>query len=63
MERPRVWAARSAVEIVGARSMHGRRLACRAHHAAYPDPGYKDATTVLDVTCEFTKLYILFDSY
>ncbi|XP_048478439.1 irregular chiasm C-roughest protein [Plutella xylostella] len=50
VERPRVWAARSVLELAASRSARGRQLACRAHHPSYPQPYYKDAFTMLDVT-------------
>ncbi|GBP48498.1 Kin of IRRE-like protein 3 [Eumeta japonica] len=50
VERPRVWAARSVLELGAARAAHGRQLACRAHHPSYPAPRYRDAYTMLDVT-------------
>lgn len=50
VERPRVWAARSVLELGAKRSDHGRQLACRAHHPSYPTPHYRDAYTMLDVT-------------
>ncbi|KAH9627947.1 hypothetical protein HF086_015391, partial [Spodoptera exigua] len=50
VERPRVWAARSVLELGATRSAHGRQLACRAHHPSYPSPYYRDSYTMLDVT-------------
>ncbi|KAM3965281.1 LOW QUALITY PROTEIN: irregular chiasm C-roughest protein [Aphomia sociella] len=50
VERPRVWAARSVLELGATRSAHGRQLACRAHHLSYPAPYYRDSYTMLDVT-------------
>ncbi|XP_037868186.1 hemicentin-1 isoform X2 [Bombyx mori] len=50
VERPRVWAARSVLELGATRSAHGRTLACRAHHPSYPAPYYRDSYTMLDVT-------------
>ncbi|XP_026327512.1 irregular chiasm C-roughest protein isoform X2 [Hyposmocoma kahamanoa] len=50
VERPRVWAARSVLELGATRSAHGRQLACRAHHPSYPAPYYRDSYTMLDVT-------------
>ncbi|XP_063825955.1 kin of IRRE-like protein 3 [Ostrinia nubilalis] len=50
VERPRVWASRSVLELGATRSAHGRQLACRAHHPSYPSPYYKDSFTMLDVT-------------
>lgn len=56
VERPRVWAARSVLELGATRSAHGRQLACRAHHPSYPSPYYRDAYTMLDVTCMYYKI-------
>lgn len=53
VERPRVWAARSVLELGATRSAHGRQLACRAHHPSYPSPYYRDSYTMLDVTCTY----------
>ncbi|XP_050685003.1 irregular chiasm C-roughest protein isoform X2 [Leptidea sinapis] len=50
VERPRVWAARSVLELGATRSAHGRQLACRAHHPSFPSPYYKDSYTMLDIT-------------
>ncbi|KPI95689.1 Neural cell adhesion molecule 1 [Papilio xuthus] len=50
VERPRVWAARSVLEMGATRSAHGKQLACRAHHPSYPAPYYRDSYTMLDVT-------------
>ncbi|KAI5635790.1 immunoglobulin domain-containing protein [Phthorimaea operculella] len=50
VERPRVWAARSVLELGATRSAHGRQLSCRAHHPSYPTPYYKESYTMLDVT-------------
>ncbi|CAH2048771.1 unnamed protein product, partial [Iphiclides podalirius] len=50
VERPRVWAARSVLEMGATRSAHGKQLACRAHHPSYPAPYYRDTYTMLDVT-------------
>ncbi|XP_026738612.1 irregular chiasm C-roughest protein isoform X2 [Trichoplusia ni] len=50
VERPRVWAARSVLELGATRSAHGRQLSCRAHHPSYPSPYYRDSYTMLDVT-------------
>ncbi|CAH2048773.1 unnamed protein product, partial [Iphiclides podalirius] len=50
VERPRVWAARSVLEMGATRSAHGKRLKCRAHHLSYPPPFYRDSFTMLDVT-------------
>ena len=52
VERPRVWAARSVLELGATRAAHGRQLACRAHHPSYPSPYYRDSYTMLDVTCK-----------
>ncbi|XP_013145354.1 PREDICTED: hemicentin-2-like isoform X2 [Papilio polytes] len=50
VERPRVWAARSVLEMGATRSAHGKQLSCRAHHPSYPAPYYRDSYTMLDVT-------------
>ncbi|CAK1580517.1 unnamed protein product [Parnassius mnemosyne] len=50
VERPRVWAARSVLEMGATRSAHGKQLACRAHHPSYPAPYFRDSYTMLDVT-------------
>ncbi|XP_063383742.1 kin of IRRE-like protein 2 isoform X2 [Cydia fagiglandana] len=50
VETPRVWAARSVLELGATRASHGRQLACRAHHPSYPSPYYRDSYTMLDVT-------------
>ncbi|XP_045536543.1 hemicentin-1-like [Papilio machaon] len=50
VERPRVWAARSVLEMGATRSAHGKRLKCRAHHPSFPPPYYRDSYTMLDVT-------------
>ncbi|XP_068633559.1 kin of IRRE-like protein 3 [Battus philenor] len=50
VERPRVWAARSVLEMSATRSTHGKHLKCRAHHPSFPSPYYRDSYTTLDVT-------------
>ncbi|CAK1551264.1 unnamed protein product [Leptosia nina] len=50
VERPRVWAARSVLDLGATRVAHGRQLACRSHHPSYPSPYYRDSYTMLDVT-------------
>ncbi|XP_045517850.1 hemicentin-2 [Pieris brassicae] len=50
VERPRVWAARSVLELGASRTAHGRQLSCRSHHPSYPSPHYRDSYTMLDVT-------------
>ncbi|CAK1580519.1 unnamed protein product [Parnassius mnemosyne] len=49
-ERPRMWAARSVLEMNVPRSAHGKHLTCRAHHPSFPPPYYRDSFTKLDVT-------------
>ncbi|XP_013145037.1 PREDICTED: irregular chiasm C-roughest protein-like [Papilio polytes] len=50
VERPRVWAARSVLEMGATRSAHGKRLKCRAHHPSFTPPYFRDSYTMLDVT-------------
>ncbi|XP_068633258.1 irregular chiasm C-roughest protein-like [Battus philenor] len=50
VERPRVWAARSVLEMGATRSAHSKQLTCRANHPSYPAPYYRDSYTMLDVT-------------
>lgn len=59
VERPRVWAARSVLELGATRAAHGRQLACRAHHPSYPSPYYRDSYTMLDVTCKHVLSFML----
>ncbi|XP_052741319.1 hemicentin-1 isoform X2 [Bicyclus anynana] len=49
-ERPRVWAARSVLELGATRPAHGKRLTCRAHHPSLLPPHYRESFTKLDVT-------------
>ncbi|CAH2048776.1 unnamed protein product, partial [Iphiclides podalirius] len=50
MGHPRVWSARSVLELDATKSLHEKRLSCRAHHPSYPAPYYRDASTKLNVT-------------
>ncbi|CAG5045300.1 unnamed protein product [Parnassius apollo] len=50
IERPRVWAARSVLDMEVSRSALGKKLTCIAHHLSYPAPHYRVAYTKLDVS-------------